>query len=126
MKKYFGEVAYEVCEGLMNGIDDLHQASLVSMETMFTRYMGDGNEAMARFFCQMYGQTFWSLIQGSYEYYLHHRETGQQHTMEEERIPVNTQGLLQEIEALDAEQEAAALDTKPFSDSYKKGSINKK
>lgn len=109
----------------MNGIEDLHQASLVSMETMFTRYMGDGNEAMARFFCQMYGQTFWSLIQGSYEFHIHQMESGQ-HAMEEERAPVNTQSLLQEIEALDGQQEAAAMDSKPFSDSYKKGSINKK
>lgn len=116
---------YEVCEGLVNGIDDFRQASLFSMEAMFTRYMGEANAAMAGFFCQMYGQTFWSLIQGCYEYHKHQLETGQ-HRMDEERPQANTQGLLQEIEALNPEEEASRMDSRPFSDSYKKGSINKK
>jgi uncharacterized ubiquitin-like protein YukD len=125
MKRYIGEVTYEVCEGLVNGIEDFRQASMVSMEAMFTRYMGEANAAMAGFFCQMYGATFWSLIQGCYEYHADQVQRGG-HQMEEERPQLSTQGLLQEIEALSPEQEATALSSRPFSEAYKKGSINKK
>lgn len=125
MKKYLGEVVYEVCEGLVNGIEDFRQASLVSMEAMFGRYMGEANAAMAGFFSQMYGNTFWSLIQGCYEYHVDQVQSGG-HRMEEERPQVSNQGLIQEIESLNTEEEAASLSSKPFSDAYKKGSINKK
>lgn len=127
MKRYLGEVVYEVCEGLENGIEDFRQASLVSMETMFVRYMGEANAAMAGFFCQMYGNTFWSLIQGCYEYHVHQVQSGQiHHQMEEERPQVNTGDLLRELESLNTEEEAASLTARPFSEAYKKGSINKK
>lgn len=125
MKKYIGEVTYEVCEGLANGLDDFKAASMISMEAMFTRYMGEGNGALSGFFTQMYGNTFWSLIQGCYEYHVHHREN-RQHRMEEERPQVNTQALIDELSALNTEEEVASLQTQPFSEAYKKGSINKK
>lgn len=123
-KKYIGEVTYEVCEGLHNGLDDFRAASIASMQSMFTRYMGEEAAGLSGFFTQVYGGTFWNLIQGCYEFHAHSLQS-EGNAMDEEVSGSRTQAMLSELDALNTEAEVTTLKTRPFSDAYKKGSINK-
>ncbi len=119
LKSYIGEVTFEVCEGLHNGIDDFRRASLASMQTVCVRYMG-GDPAMAGFFTNMYGNTFLNLIQGCYEFY-----TNEVHN----RTPVHVDNRQREIDTMISEVQQLQIPelqaNQQQSEAYKKGSINK-
>lgn len=124
IKTYIGEVVYEVCEGLHNGLEDFRAASMTAMESMFGRYMGEEGAGLSGFFVQVYGGTFWNLIQGCYEFHCDKVESGR-NQMDVEGSRNRAEEMLTELESLNTEAEVAALQTRPFSDAYKKGSISK-
>lgn len=120
LKRYIGEVTFEVCEGMENGIEDFRQASLASMQAVCTRYMG-GDPTMSGFFTQMYGNTFLNLIQGCYEYHVNEGQNRVPAHVDNRQIEID--GLINEINGL---QVPASQPNQPQSEAYKKGSINRK
>ena len=64
------------------------------------------------------------MIQGCYETYVHERER-ESHTTRDERVR-EAQRLMTEVNNLNLETEDQTLHTRPFSEAYKKGSLNKK
>ena len=121
MKRYLGEVIFEVCEGLENGIDDFKEASIRSTESVSLRYMG-GDQMLAGLFTSMYGNTFWNLLQGCFEFHQNEVLPGLQRQAAGGSSHSEVDSIIAEIRGIEVSPQQA---NSGQSEAYKKGSLGK-
>jgi hypothetical protein len=120
LQLYMGEVVYEVCEGLVEGIDDFKKAAILSMQTISSRFTG-GDPTLGLIFTQTFGGTFWNMIYSSYQAFVAKKNSQEEsRTAERNR---QTEELLREIQAAES---TPSQDAPAFSQAYNQGSLNKK
>jgi hypothetical protein len=106
LRLYYGKLAYEVSEGMENGIDDFHRFFKNSLVDYCTKIIGPGFD-----FSNIFDSLIWRHIEQGYT--IHKQQS--EHLQAERRLL----GKLKEARRLDEEEQPG----KELSEAYKKGNI---